>query len=245
LAIYAAVILSTTILLLSTVVAGMGVSLAKRILSQDTSPWELEEALKRSRWDSPEYRAAQSRAQQIQRTAANGQTTAVLALPEFWRVWLLAVPKWIIVAAVCAVLWPGATLLALLVFQTSMRRARIRSGHIARTIVYCADVVTWTVPLFVLLSMADWLLRGLRRPWNWPDVYWYAAADNPAGPVIGTILTSPTSLVLLLGLLLGTYRLCTAYRLYLRFDQPVLTVLLSQAVTALVAIQLAAMTTWL
>lgn len=104
-----------------------------------------------------------------------------------------------------------------------MRRAKIRPAHVLRCVVYSADVLFWAGPISVGLMLA-WLFLPSRPPIE--DI------------VIGAMV------VLGIALVLHTlYRLVTAYRLYLRFDHPILTILASQVIVALAMIKLIALFT--
>ena len=115
-----------------------------------------------------------------------------------------------------ALLWPWLTLIALLVFQGSMRRARIRSAHVIRVVVYCGDIFLWVGVAFGALGLLRWF-EILSRSRMWDD----ALADRQ---------TAGTFLVIVV---LGTYRLGVAYRQYLRFDRPWLSVLAAQVMVGL------------
>jgi hypothetical protein len=115
-------------------------------------------------------------------------------------------------------LWAVATCLSLLVFRISMRRARIRPVHVARCVVYSFDAIIWpglaafvatatVIALALLLSKRDFSLR------------WQAVAIAP-WVVIAVV----------------EYRLVMAYRHYLRFDRPFLTILASQIAAGLVVL---------
>ena len=114
--------------------------------------------------------------------------------------------------------WTWMTLLAFQVFRISMRRARIRPVHVARSVVYSFDAIIWpglaafvatatVIALALLLSKRDFSLL------------WQAVAIAP-WVVIAVV----------------EYRLVMAYRHYLRFDRPFLTILASQIVAGLVVL---------
>ena len=118
------------------------------------------------------------------------------------------------------VLWGVVTYGALLVFRISMRRARIRPVHVARCVVYSFDATFWAGATLFVTAATTLLLELL---------------ETDYGPFI-TFDYAPSwlSFLTLLLVLHVPYRLCAAYRLYLRFDHPVLTVLASQLIAALV-----------
>jgi hypothetical protein len=114
--------------------------------------------------------------------------------------------------------WAVATYLSLLVFRISMRRARIRPVHVARCVVYSFDAIIWpALAAFVgtTLVIAQALLLSKRDF----SLLWGAAAIAP------WVLVAVVE-----------YRLVMAYRHYLRFDRPFLTVLASQVVAGLVVL---------
>ena len=128
-----------------------------------------------------------------------------------------------VAVAVVTAAWPWLTVAALMVFQTSMRRAKTDVGHVVRTAVYGCDV-----SLLVTVAAV-----GL-----------YAAADaGPVGRVRGSqvvdlaaTLAVPTAL---LCAAVATYRVSVAYRRYLRFHLPLATVLASQVIAFLFVLAVA------
>jgi hypothetical protein len=108
--------------------------------------------------------------------------------------------------------WPWFTLAALLVFQASMRRARVRSTHVLRCVLYSADTLLWLAVPVGLVMLLIW------GPGAWPP-------RNPLDALSGFVAAA-------LWLLL-TFRLSTAYALYLRFDHALVTVLASQVIVGL------------
>ena len=111
------------------------------------------------------------------------------------------------------VLWALSTFAALLVFRISMRRARIRPVHVVRCVVYSFDAGLWATLLVLaaaLVGMPTMMLMGTRRP---------------AMLVEGATVSVP---YVLFGVIF--YRLTAAYKHYLRFDRPFLTILASQVI---------------
>ena len=109
--------------------------------------------------------------------------------------------------------WPWLTLAALLVFQVSLRRARLRSSHVLRCVLYSGDVVFWLAPFVALVALFMWV----GSVWPPPSPF------GDAWPLV------PAGLMLLVN-----YRLLTAYRHYLRFDHAGATVAASQVMVGLV-----------
>src|SRR5206468_1928546 len=53
--------------------------------------------------------------------------------------------------------WPWLTFFALMIFRFSMSRARVRTIHVLRCVLYSYDVVLWAgVILLVVLPLAGW-----------------------------------------------------------------------------------------
>jgi hypothetical protein len=116
-------------------------------------------------------------------------------------------------------LWPALTLAALMIFQISLHRARLRPIHFVRCVVYCADAIIWG-NLLLTLAIAAYLLRPLLmgpRPGPDPEHLYGVAA----------------SLVAIAVLLAFTYRLIVAFKKYLRFDHPISTILATQVIVLL------------
>ena len=148
-----------------------------------------------------------------------GWTVAMPPEPAFFRgVWSMTVEddgiELYLLAATLA--WPWATLAALMVFQASMRRARVRPGHVLRCAIYAGDVFLWWGPVLVVLGVLRWLeVVGGGRFWD------------------RTVMLQQTTACFMVVAGVAAYRLGVAYRSYLRFDRPWLTVLASQVVVFL------------
>lgn len=110
-------------------------------------------------------------------------------------------------------IWPGLTLAALLVFQWSMRRARIKLVHVVRCTVYSADMRMLLAVVYAAVAVDYWRLNQFSGGWWSYGWLGLAAAFAP--------------------LPLFIYRLVMAYRHYLRFDHALATVLASQAMVGL------------
>ena len=111
------------------------------------------------------------------------------------------------------VVWPWLTFAALMVFQISMRRARVRAVHVLRCALYSSDAVLWMGLAMVPVAGARFVLTGSPSP-----------SDEMVLGLAG--------LCLALGLLV-VVRLVMAYKHYLRFDHPLATVLASQIIVLL------------
>lgn len=129
--------------------------------------------------------------------------------PEATKAALMAIPCMIV-----TLLWPWAMMGALLVFQISMFRHKIRESHVVRCVVYSADYMLW-VGLVLGAEVLGCLIATLLN-------------RSPGALLAGTLV-----LLMLAGLLIFTYRLCRAYSLYLRFDHPVATVLFAEVMAGL------------
>jgi hypothetical protein len=106
-------------------------------------------------------------------------------------------------------------MLALMIFRISMRRARIKPVHVLRCVVYSFDVVLWFGCAWLLISAGYAVETFLHAEQWWPWMY-------------------PAILFLQAGWpLFIIYDLIVAYRLYLRFDHPIATVLASQLIVGL------------
>ncbi len=111
--------------------------------------------------------------------------------------------------------WPTLLFLTLMIFQMSMRRARVRTAHVWRCITYsCDSLLLLNLPSLVL-AVSDYF-QPRTRGWGYTGVLyvWIAWA-------------------MVLWILLTTWRLRQAYRHYLRFDHPLATVLVSQLIVLL------------
>lgn len=108
------------------------------------------------------------------------------------------------------VVWPWVTFVVLLIFQASMRRARLRTGHVLRCVVYTGDVFVWVGVVAVLLQIAQWAWSGFIHQSDQQERARLAAAG---------------AAVLVVA---ATYRLAVAYRNYLRFDHAIATAVASQ-----------------
>jgi hypothetical protein len=114
--------------------------------------------------------------------------------------------------ALAGLAWPWLTMASLLVFQISLRRARLRGSHVLRCALYAGDLALWGGLLLcahvgIAIAIGSWPPR---------EFGWLA-------PLLAAVVLS-----------LLVYRLWTAYRLYLRFDHALATVLASQSMVLLV-----------
>jgi hypothetical protein len=111
-------------------------------------------------------------------------------------------------------LWPWLTMAALLVFQISMQKARIRGVHVLRCVIYSADIQL-TIALLVLACTPLILSEpgGINQTFTPLDYALWVVCDAAYLFIIA--------------------RLMIAYVLYLHFSHPVSVVLVSQVIAAL------------
>lgn len=107
-----------------------------------------------------------------------------------------------------AAVWPWVTMLALMIFQWSMRRARIRRIHVLRCCLYSFDGLWW-------LGLAPLAGGALAMLGAWQF--------DPETVASGFFLP----------IVVGGWKLRQAYTYYLRFDRPGWTVLASQVIVVL------------
>ena len=140
-----------------------------------------------------------------------------------WQTWRHMRYAWPPIWAAGVLLsWPWLTFGALMVFQVSMRRVRLRPIHVLRCVVYSGDLAVWAA-LAGLIAIggevfAERAFMGSPRPWAPADVFLLQAVG--------------------IALILLTVRLAFAYRLYLRFRHAVAAVIASQVIVWLIVIKL-------
>jgi hypothetical protein len=129
--------------------------------------------------------------------------------------------------------WPWLTFLTLLVFQFSMRRARIRPVHVLRCVLYGFDAVLWAGLAFAAaVAWQVYSSAAIVAPTRLsvlPD--WLAMLLGPYAVDAVSRTAAAAALVLLPFM---AYRTAVAYRTYLRFHRPAATVLASQAIVLLI-----------
>lgn len=111
------------------------------------------------------------------------------------------------------VAWPWLTFAALMIFQASMRKAKVQRTHVLRCAMYAGDGAVWyAFAMLVAMILLSVLAITKRSP-------------QP--------IESITFWLVILLWLLRLDRLTTAYRKYLQFDHPFLTGLASQIIVLL------------
>jgi hypothetical protein len=108
--------------------------------------------------------------------------------------------------------WPWLTLATLMVFRASMRRAKVKPRHVLRCTIYACDWTAW-------LGGAALVVFTTPFAEQWLPIFYPRAAV----PILAAALFAAYT----------TYRLGSAYSLYLAFDRPYATALASQLITLL------------
>ena len=179
----------------------------------------------------------------------------------------------------CSIIgWPILTLVTLMIFGESMRRAKVKTIHVARSVVYSADVLLWlglvmaalrpnqlllavsplsfyvaAVAFAVLRVFSFTLPRNMRRGRLLSPIL--LAVDlilltaivanglslfeswlNPGESFVFYLYEDVSAPFAVACFLLGIVKLIAAYKIYLQFDHPIATVLASQAIVALVTL---------
>lgn len=124
--------------------------------------------------------------------------------------------RWAADFGVPFVLWPLFSYFGLSILRFSLNKKRLRPIHVARAIIYSADLSIWMALLLVIqLTLKMVLVRPISL----------FTEDNL--PLVLFSLGFVTVFV---------YRLYQAYRNYLRFDHPLATVLSSQIIAMLISL---------
>lgn len=141
----------------------------------------------------------------------------MLADPNSTFRFLLDALRWrevhlIVGASLLLALSPWFTFLALMLFQQSMRRSRIKASQVMRCTIYCGDVVAWYTAGAVIA------------------ITWLGTRPRPGQ-------TEQLVLLLVCGVLLAavlnTARLWIAYARYLRFKHALATVVAAQLIVGM------------
>jgi len=147
----------------------------------------------------------------------------------FARVWGRLEPgpfAVLLAGAGCFFLLPWITAASLMLFQATMRRARVHSAHVLRCCLYSFDGGWW----FGLLSLA--LFAGVLLELT-PNL------NLPRLLIMGPVIIGCAGVTIFL---LGILKLLHAYRLYMRFPQAISTVLIALSIAALGLVTLAVLT---
>ena len=109
-------------------------------------------------------------------------------------------------AAITYAAWPWATLATLMIFRASMRRAKVKTFHVVRCVLYSGDVGVLLVPLiYVVLETVGYNT--------------YVPREQAALVLVAAVIAPFTA-----------YRLACAYELYLKFDRPWATAISAQVI---------------
>jgi hypothetical protein len=113
--------------------------------------------------------------------------------------------------AVLFLVWPWLTFGVLMIFRVSMRKAKVKTVHVLRCVLYCCDAGLWLGAGAALAS--PWLMREL-------DLGRHLGyrVEAVAAPLLAAVTA---------------WRLAAAYRHYLRFEHPAATAIASQLVVTL------------
>lgn len=129
----------------------------------------------------------------------------------------------VVTSVVLLAFFPWFNFLALMVFQQSMRRRRVRAAHVLRCAMYCGDVVLWfSMAATVAVVMVD--PRDVFRRIGHPAMALFLGHD-PLLALLGCGLLAM--------LMINALRLWVAYRSYLRFTRALSLIVASQIVVVL------------
>jgi hypothetical protein len=121
-------------------------------------------------------------------------------------------------AIVCFLLLPWMTALSLMLFQATMRRARVRGDHVLRCCLYSFDGGWW----FGLLTAGSCAATIADALWNSNAPRFVKFLPVVLGLIAAALLVS------------GIVKLLFAYRMYMRFPHAITTVMLALTITFLV-----------
>lgn len=138
---------------------------------------------------------------------------ALLAAYSRWRTQRLFLNGLLV-----AVTWPWIAFLALQVFQISMRKAKVKSIHVLRCVIYALD--HWVIIRVWILVVSSILIFEV------VDMYRLTYMPLP-GPAAISVACASFVVVL------HTYRLGVAYGRYLRFDHAMPVAISAQLITLL------------
>jgi hypothetical protein len=128
--------------------------------------------------------------------------------------------------ALFTIAWPWLTLFALMIFQISMRRARVRGAHILRCTCYSSDIGFWLGLAIIPVALI----------WAWVQ----PTTITGSGRFLRTV--SYEFYGCILALLVFNYRLLIAYRSYLRFPRSIAVIVATQIIAFLALLTLLILT---
>ena len=132
--------------------------------------------------------------------------------------------------AAMAVLWPAASAAALLLFQASLRKAKVRAVHVLRVAVYGCD---FGLLLTAVIATAAPFGKSVPTPFGLPS------GSGVDYQVAGALLVAAATCAAV-----ATVRMTFAYAQYLRFDRPLMTVLSAQAIVFLLTCVMLVRAAW-
>ncbi len=193
---------------------------------------------------------AAKEARQTSPGAPQGLLDLQYPLPPRWAFfeWLLQLRPELFIFGMLLFLylaWPTVTFGVLMLFGSSMRRARIKPIHVKRCIVYSFDAGLWVgIAALIAFPIYCWIadvtlptnrvwtstgLRGYESELPFQTTYWDESKlrfMHWSNAIVAALL------------LFCLFRLTVAYRRYLRFHWPIVTVIASQLILLLLMLQL-------
>ena len=117
--------------------------------------------------------------------------------------------------------WPWVVFLPLMIFRQSMGRAKVKTIHVVRCVVYCSDTTVWTVGMAFVGGVVLAVAMPMWMP-MWSGAYrWNEVLELGA---LGVVC---------LFLLVYAWRLSVAYKRYLKFDHSLGTVVAAHVIGVL------------
>ncbi|MCY2951276.1 MAG: hypothetical protein NTU53_04770 [Planctomycetota bacterium] len=117
--------------------------------------------------------------------------------------------------------WPWVVFLPLMIFRQSMGRAKVKTIHVVRCVVYCSDTTVWTVGMAFV-----WVVVLAAAMPMWMSTWSVAYRGNE-------VLELGAFGVVCLFLLVYAWRLSVAYKRYLKFDHSLATVVAAHVIGVL------------
>lgn len=143
-----------------------------------------------------------------------------LPLPPRWPFFaqLLSQLRPLVLVVLTLVAWPWIALATLMIFSGSMRKAKVKTHHVMRCVLYSADLIVWCTLLLLWIPI---------------EAFWLVIHGAAPHSLTYIVTLFSFAMAALLMLLVFPYRLAIAYRRYLRFDHAIATVLIVQFVVVL------------
>ena len=118
------------------------------------------------------------------------------------------------VMALVVPVWALLTYWTMMIFGTSMHIAKVNPSHVFRCVVYCLDICLWCGVFVAIVALLPVSGVGLREEMLLVLAGWATA----------------------MSVFLFAFRMCLAYRLYMRFNHAIATVIATQVIVGLVVI---------